>query len=92
LTEIPKEYKLYTNYPNPFNPSTVIKFDIPKDGNYALKVYNVLGEVVKVLADKEFTAGRYNVTFDAANISSGIYFYQLTGENQNLIKKMLLMK
>jgi hypothetical protein len=92
LTGIPKEYKLYTNYPNPFNPSTVIKFDIPKDGKYVLKVYNILGEVVKVLADKEFTAGRHNVTFDATNISSGIYFYQLTGGNQNLIKKMLLIK
>jgi len=92
LIGVPTEYKLYANYPNPFNPSTVIKFDIPKEGKYVIKVFNLLGEVVSVLADKEFAAGRYQVTFDASYLSSGIYFYQLQGNEKNLIKKMLLLK
>lgn len=89
---IPREYKLYQNYPNPFNPTTTINFDIPKEGKYVLRVFNILGEVVSVLSDKEFAAGRYNATFDASNLSSGIYFYQLIGNEKNLIKKMLLVK
>jgi hypothetical protein len=92
LYGIPTEYKLYANYPNPFNPATTIKFDIPKEGKYVIRVYNILGEVIKVLADKEFSAGRYQLTFDASNLSSGIYFYQLQGNDKNFVKKMLLVK
>ncbi len=92
LDGIPEDYVLFQNYPNPFNPITTIKFDIPKEGKHIIKVYNVIGEVAGVLADKEFAAGRYQVTFDASNLPSGIYFYQLIGNEKNFVKKMLLLK
>jgi acetyl esterase/lipase len=89
---LPNRFCLYQNYPNPFNPITTVKFDISEEGKYLIKIFNVLGEVVKVLTDKEYSAGRYNITFDASNLSSGIYFYQLAGNGKNFIKKMMLVK
>jgi choice-of-anchor A domain-containing protein/uncharacterized repeat protein (TIGR01451 family) len=90
--EIPTEFSLKQNYPNPFNPSTVIEFGLPAAGRYALKVFNILGQTVRVLADKDFSAGYQKITFNASELSSGIYFYQLFGEKVNLIKKMILVK
>ncbi len=92
LDGIPEDYVLFQNYPNPFNPITTIKFDIPKEGKHIIKVYNVIGEVVGVLADREFAAGRYQVTFDASTLPSGIYFYQLQGNEKNFVRKMLMVK
>ena len=90
--EIPTQFSLKQNYPNPFNPSTVIEFGIPVAGKYSVKVFNVLGQTVKVLADQDFNAGYHKVTFNATQLASGIYFYQLFGEKINLIKKMILVK
>lgn len=90
--ELPSEFSLMQNYPNPFNPTTVIEFGLPESGNYIVKVFNVLGQTVAVLADREFSAGYHKVVFDASRLSSGIYFYQLNGNRVNIIKKMLLVK
>ncbi len=91
-TELPAEYVLSQNYPNPFNPETVIEFALPVNGRFSLKIYNVLGQEVAVLANKDFAIGKYKITFNASNISSGIYFYQLNGSGVNIVKKMMLLK
>jgi len=90
--EIPSKFELFQNYPNPFNPTTVIDFRIPITGYYTVKVFNVIGQTVSVLAEREFSAGSYKVTFNGNNLSSGIYFYQLFGNGVNLIRKMMLIK
>ena len=97
---IPTEYTLLQNYPNPFNPSTTIKFSVPKESNIKLSIYNLLGQEVNVLINNQVQpAGTYNVTFDAHNLTSGIYFYRLTaspiekGTNNFVdVKKMILLK
>ncbi len=88
----PVNYTLYQNYPNPFNPSTVIRFTIPVAGNVTLNVYNTLGEKVATLIDGAMESGYHQVSFDAANLSSGLYFYELQAGEFKSIKKMLLMK
>lgn len=98
--EVPTEFSLEQNYPNPFNPSTVIKYSIPEASVVRLVVYNLLGEVVKVLVDGFKTAGRHESTFstsDGSGMSSGVYFYELRakgneGAEKREIKKMVLMK
>jgi len=75
--EIPAEFSLYQNYPNPFNPGTSIQFSIPQTSYVTLKVVNTLGERVEVLASEELSAGTYNYSWDASNLTSGIYFYKL---------------
>lgn len=89
---IPTEFVLYQNYPNPFNPSTTIEFAVPVSGNYALKVYDVLGQEIASLIDKDLNAGTHKVSFDASKLTSGIYIYRLTGENISLSKKMMYAK
>ncbi len=85
-------FKLFQNYPNPFNPSTIISFNIVTKGNYKLTVYNMLGQKVKTLVDRELSAGFQKVNLDANNFPSGVYFYSLSGENIQITKKMLLLK
>lgn len=92
LDEIPTGFELSQNYPNPFNPTTNIKFSIPKDGFVSLKVYNSLGQEVATLVNEIKNAGIYQVDFDASNLSSGVYVYTLQSGNNQLSKKMLLMK
>ena len=89
---LPKEFKLEQNYPNPFNPSTTIEFAIPQSGRYSLTVYNILGQLVKLISEDEYEAGYYKVNFDASLLASGMYFYVLTGNNINISKKMILLK
>jgi len=85
-------YNLYQNFPNPFNPSTTISYSIPNSSFVTLKVYDVLGNEVAVLVNQQQSAGKYNVTFNAANLSSGIYLYKIDVEGFSAIKKLLLMK
>jgi hypothetical protein len=92
LNGIPSKYALEQNYPNPFNPTTVIKYSIPKAGNVELKVYNVLGSEVATLVSQHQDAGNYKVTFNANNLSSGIYFYSLKANKILITKKMMLVK
>jgi hypothetical protein len=89
---LPRQYELTQNYPNPFNPSTTIQFSIPEAGKVSLKVFNLLGQQVAALVDGVHNAGRYNVTFDASKLSTGVYFYQLQLENSRSVKKMMLLK
>jgi serine protease AprX len=89
---LPKEFKLYTNYPNPFNPSTEIKFDLPKSTMVTLKIYDINGRMIKELVHQNLIAGSYRTTFDAAGLSSGVYFYQLLAGDFKAQNKMLLVK
>ncbi|MEW6651916.1 MAG: T9SS type A sorting domain-containing protein [Bacteroidota bacterium] len=92
LEEMPAQYELSQNYPNPFNPATKIKFSMPVEGMVSLKVYNVVGEEVETLLDTYKGAGSYEVSFDASNLSSGVYMYTLRTEKMSLTKKMILVK
>jgi hypothetical protein len=88
----PADFYLSQNYPNPFNPITKINFQIPQISIVIIKVYNVLGKEVATLMAEEMTAGNYETTFNALNLSSGIYYYQLTVGNYSLTKKMVIIK
>ncbi len=89
---LPEEYHLSQNYPNPFNPSTTINFSIPSAQLVVLKVYNILGQQVKTLINKEMQAGNFKVNFKADNLSSGIYFYKLQAGNFSQVKKMIFLR
>ena len=89
--QIPISYSLQ-NYPNPFNPTTKISFSLPSSGFVTLKVYDVLGREVALLANRVFTTGKYEVDFNASNLPSGTYICSLRTENKTLVKKLLLIK
>ncbi|OGU77652.1 MAG: hypothetical protein A2W11_04165 [Ignavibacteria bacterium RBG_16_35_7] len=91
-SDVPDEYQLYQNYPNPFNPSTTIKYDLKEKSFVELKLYDILGREIDVLVNKEQSAGRYELEFDASNLASGIYFYRIQAGEYVSVKKMLLMK
>ena len=88
----PETFFLAQNYPNPFNPTTNIKFSVAKDGFVSLKVFNALGIEVKTLISKNLVAGQYDVSFDASELTSGVYIYQLSADNRIESKKMMLLK
>ncbi|GBD86929.1 hypothetical protein BMS3Abin03_00854 [bacterium BMS3Abin03] len=88
----PLTFTLEQNYPNPFNPSTVIKYSIAEKGFVKLNVYNLLGGKVAALVNDVQEAGRYEITFNASNLASGIYVYSLQSGSFNSVKKMILMK
>jgi photosystem II stability/assembly factor-like uncharacterized protein len=88
----PESYALSQNYPNPFNPSTVINYQIKESGNVKLEVFDMLGRKVSTLVDRALSAGSYQATFNAAQLSSGMYYYRLTSGNFLETKKMLLVK
>ena len=90
--EIPAAFSLFQNFPNPFNPSTIIRFTIPKESEVNLTVYNLLGQKVITLINKELPMGTYNIRFDASKYSSGVYIYNLKAGNYLKTKKMILLK
>ena len=89
---VPNELSLEQNYPNPFNPTTIIRFSIPSTTFVQLKVYNVLGNEIATIVNKEMPAGNYSVEYDASILPSGIYFYTLTTNNFSKTRKMTLVK
>lgn len=91
-SEIPSEFNLHQNYPNPFNPVTNIRFEVPKSKHVKLSVYDVLGREITTLVNSELIPGIYEVQFHGGNLSSGIYFCQLTSENFISVKKMIVVK
>ncbi|MCF6270257.1 MAG: lamin tail domain-containing protein [Melioribacteraceae bacterium] len=90
--KIPNKFTLLQNYPNPFNPSTVIEFSIPKESSVSLIIYDILGREIATLVNKKLKAGYYNYTWNATNLSSGIYLYKFSANNNIITKKMLLVK
>jgi hypothetical protein len=90
--EIPSKFYLAQNYPNPFNPVTTIEYSLPSSQNVSIKVYDAAGSEVAVLENSFKAAGVYNLKFNSKQLSSGIYFYQLTTENYTETKKMILLK
>lgn len=91
-SSIPSKFELYQNYPNPFNPQTNIRFDIAKSSFTTLKVYNALGSEVALLVNENLTPGSYQYSFNAGNFPSGIYYYKISTDSYNQIKKMILLK
>ncbi len=89
---VPEEYSLGDNYPNPFNPSTKIKFAIPSSGNVELNVYDSRGSLVGKLVNQKLNAGLYEYEFSAANLPSGVYFYRLNAQDFVQTKRMVLVK
>ncbi|MBN2571712.1 MAG: T9SS type A sorting domain-containing protein [Ignavibacteriales bacterium] len=89
---LPIVYSLEQNFPNPFNPSTSIKFSIPEAGFVTLKIYNLLGQEVATLVKEQMNAGTREVKFNASNLASGIYIYRLEANNFTSTKKMVLLK
>ena len=90
--ELPTEVALAQNYPNPFNPSTSIQFAMPKAGHARLVLYDLMGRVVRVIANDTFAAGVHEVSLNAADLPSGTYIYTLNTGNQVLSKRMTLLK
>jgi photosystem II stability/assembly factor-like uncharacterized protein/subtilisin-like proprotein convertase family protein len=91
-SDIPQEFNISQNYPNPFNPNTTIKWQMPKVGFVTLKVYDVLGREVTTLVSEELNAGKHETVFDASQLSSGVYFYQLKAGKYLRTMKMILLK
>jgi hypothetical protein len=89
---IPAKYDLSQNYPNPFNPTTNINFELPFDGKVSLKIFDMTGREVASLVNEVKTAGYYSINFNASNLSSGVYFYNLKTDNFTMTKKMMLIK
>ncbi|KAA3637035.1 MAG: T9SS C-terminal target domain-containing protein [Calditrichaeota bacterium] len=95
--EIPESFTLSQNYPNPFNPETAIEYSIPARANVSIEVFNVLGQKVKTLVDKNHAAGVYRIVWDGMNksgkkVSSGVYLYKLTTDDFSETKTMILLK
>ncbi len=88
LTQI---FSLAQNYPNPFSSTTTIKFNLTEQGNVVIKVFNVLGDEIKTIVNKEFAPGKHEVEFNAAGLLSGVYFYRMTSCNKTVIKKMQVL-
>ncbi|MCI0449263.1 MAG: YCF48-related protein [Chlorobi bacterium] len=91
-TEIPKDHKMYNNHPNPFNPVTKIKFDIPRQSFTTLTVYDIEGKEVKTLVNENLSAGKYEIDFDASSFASGVYYYRIISGSYLATKKMVLIK
>ncbi len=89
---VPATFELQQNYPNPFNPTTTISFSIPNVEFVRLKVFNMLGQEVASVLNKQINAGRHQVIFDASNLISGVYYYQIEAGNYLATKRMVLMK
>jgi len=91
-TNVPKKYAVYQNYPNPFNPVTKFNFDIPIKSSVRIRIYDITGRVVTTLVNQELQPGSYETSWDAANYSSGIYFYSVEANDYHKTMKMVLVK
>jgi hypothetical protein len=93
----PKDYKLYDNFPNPFNPSTKIAFELPKASRVKVVIYDIVGREVTQVEDADYPAGYTELTWNGTNrngslVSSGVYFYRASSEKWSKVKKMMLLK
>ncbi|MCD4692057.1 MAG: T9SS type A sorting domain-containing protein, partial [Calditrichales bacterium] len=90
-------FELHPNYPNPFNPTTTIKYDIPKEAHVLLKIYNIRGQEVRTLVDSKVSTGSHRVVWNGTNnhgepVTSGIYIYKMKAGNYSTVKKMIFIK
>lgn len=92
ISNTPDYIELYQNFPNPFNPTTTIKYEIPRFTHITIKLYDILGSEVMTLVDEEKSAGLYEYTFDGSGVKSGVYFYSLRSGDSAQVKKLLLLK
>ena len=92
MQEIHSGRELKQNYPNPFNPKTEISYEVPAAKSVKLTVYNILGKEMAELVNERQSPGKYKVSFDASDLTSGVYFYKLSSDNFTEIKKMILIK
>jgi hypothetical protein len=90
--KVPKVFALHQNFPNPFNPSTKIKYDLPKGSIVRLTIYDITGREVEVLVNEFIAAGYHEVTFDSQNLASGVYFYKIDAGVFSDKKKMIVVK
>ncbi len=91
-SRMPKQFALEQNFPNPFTNSTIIKYHLPVKSKISLKIYDVTGRIVKTLATGEKEAGSYNVSFDAKDLTVGIYFVKFVADKYETTKKLILVK
>jgi len=94
---LPGNYKLYQNYPNPFNPVTTIKYQLPKTSEVSISVYNIVGQKVKTIVNREQPSGYYSVKWDGTNdfgqkVASSIYLYRIQTEEFTKSKKLILLR
>ena len=92
ISETPYEFRLYYNYPNPFNPTTIIRYSIANTSKVTLKIYDVLGREVRILVNEVKSPGQYTTTFNAQDLATGIYVYQINAGSFIATKKLLLLK
>ncbi len=97
VDELPREFALYPNYPNPFNPETQIVFDLPRRVNVSLRIYNIKGELVRILVDGSTVAGHHSVVWRGDNragqsVASGVYIYQIKADEKTMSRKMVLLR
>jgi hypothetical protein len=89
---LPSQFSLSQNYPNPFNPTTKISFTLPEDRFVNLSIYNLLGQKIQELINGHLSKGTHPITWNGAEFSSGVYFYQLKTKDFSQTKKMILLK
>ena len=92
IDKTPQNFRLLSNYPNPFNPVTTIRFDLAQAGKVKLTVFNQLGQQVAVLVNETKQAGEYEVTWNASNMPSGLYFMRMEAGDVSQHQKMMLIK
>jgi hypothetical protein len=88
----PEDYKLYQNFPNPFNPSTKISYKINQEGYVKLSVFNLVGQEIETLVNEYQAAGKYDIEFNAKDLPSGIYLYKLQVNGYTSVKRMTLIR
>ncbi|HMT11673.1 MAG TPA: T9SS type A sorting domain-containing protein, partial [Ignavibacteria bacterium] len=89
---IPKEFKLFNNFPNPFNPSTMIKFDVPFESRVSVVIYDLTGKEIEKLTDQYYKPGQHQISWNGSEFSSGVYIVTLYSEQNTLSKKIVLLK
>jgi hypothetical protein len=89
---IPVNYTLYQNYPNPFNPTTTMRYDLPESGQVSLTVFDITGRSVATVVSGVQSAGTHEITFNATQLPSGMYFYKLQTKEFTSVQKMMLIK
>jgi hypothetical protein len=91
-SKLPTEFALSAPYPNPFNPTATITFDIPSAGNIRLSIHNILGRHIETLIDQTMSPGTHKITWNADHLPSGIYFCHMTAPNFHQVRRMVLIK